>query len=176
MVFLYFIAALAGIVVFAIVVNRLTGTKASYLESLALDADERELWRDSEADFATLPRFGQAMAMSFPRLGRHTAVWTDERVIIAQRALGSERHLITHQIFFDGGPAAAAAREAASKFGAGFYGRGFETLLAAKHELTTVNERACVRLVLGADSSAASNLIEVYVFSEHLNALRAALT
>ena len=46
MVFLYFIAALLGIVLFAVVVNRVTGTKATYLDGLALEPGERELWRE----------------------------------------------------------------------------------------------------------------------------------
>ena len=46
------------------IVNRLPGTKAQYLEALPLRADERELWRDTEADFAIVPRQGRAVVMS----------------------------------------------------------------------------------------------------------------
>ena len=176
---LYFLLALAGIVVFAIVVNRLTGTKANYLEALRLEAGERELWRDSAADFGTLPRQGQALKMSFPRLRRHTAVWTTRRLIIAQRALGSAQHLITHQIVFrapsNSSDPDAGAQHAASQFAGGFYGRGFETLLAASHSFARVDDKDCLRVVLEPDSSAASNLIEVYLFSDRLAELREAL-
>ena len=177
MVFLYFLAALLGIVVFAMVVNRLTGTRASYLEALQFEPGEAELWRDAAADFAALPRFGQAARMSFPRLHRQVAVWTTRRLIVAQRALGSSKHMITHQVVFEALPAPAekAARDAAREFGGGFYGRGFETLLAASHSLARVNDRECVRLVLAADSSAASNVIEAYLFSDRLAELRAAI-
>lgn len=177
MMFLYFLAALFGIVLVAILVNRATGTKASYIEALVLGTGERELWRDAAADFATLPRFGQAAVMSFPRLRRHVAVWTTQRLIVAQRALGSSKHLITHQILFEALPAAdlGAASGAAREFAAGFYGRGFETLLAASHAFARVNDADCVRLVLNGDSSAVSNVIEVYLFSDRLAELRAAL-
>jgi hypothetical protein len=175
MAFLYFLAALLGIIVFAVLVNRLTGTKANYLEALTLEPGERELWRDAAADFATRPRLGQALVMSFPRMHRHTAVWTTQRVVIAQRVLGAGKHLITHQVLFESAPAPPGAAEAATKFGGGFYGRGFETLRAASHSFSRVNAKDCVCLVLSADSSAVSNVLEAYVFSDRLSGLRAAL-
>ena len=52
---LYFVGALLGIVVLAIAINRLTGTKANYLEKLHLAPGEKELWRDTQADFAPVP-------------------------------------------------------------------------------------------------------------------------
>ncbi len=128
MTFLYFIAALGGIVLVAIVVNRLTGTRASYLDALALDAGERELWRDAAADFATLPRLGQAAVMSYPRLRRHTVVWTDRRVIVAQQVLLSSKRMLTHRLFFAAQASDAGAAQAAAAFAGGFYGRGFTTL------------------------------------------------
>ncbi len=177
MAFLYFLAALLGIVVLAIVVNRLTGTRANYLEALQFEPGEHERWRDAAADFATLPRFGQAAVMSFPRLRRHVAVWTTRRLIVAQRALGSTKHMITHQVVFEASPTPGLepAREAAREFGAGFYGRGFETLLAQSHARARVNDKECLRLVLAADSSAVSNVIEAYLFSDRLAELYAAL-
>lgn len=177
MVFLYFVAALGTIVLIAILINRVTGTKASYVEDLVLGPGELELWRDAAADFATLPRFGQAAVMSFPRLRRHVAVWTTRRLIVAQRALGSSKHMITHEVLFetlaalDHAGASAATRE----FAGGFYGRGFETLLASSHAFSRVNESDCVRLVMNGDSSAVSNLIEAYLFSDRLAELRSAL-
>ena len=63
-------------------------------------------------------------------------------------------------------------REASATLGGGFYGRGFETLFAASDSFACVKERDCVRFVLGADSSAASNFIEAYLFSERLSELR----
>lgn len=177
MAFLYFLAVLLGIVAVAMVVNRVTGTHASYLEALQLEPGERERWRDTAADFATLPRFGQAAVMSFPRRRRHVAVWTTRRLIVAQRALGSAKHLITHQVVFEASaaPELDPARQAAREFGGGFYGRGFETLLAASHARARVNDKECVRLVLTADSSATSNVIEAYLFSDRLAELYAAL-
>src|SRR5262245_54445397 len=123
MAFLLFLAALCGIVVFAVVVNWLTGTKASYLDGLRLDAGERELWRDDAADFALVPRLARAKFMSFARMRRHSVIWTDQRILIAQKALLSSRRMLTHQISFAHGSArlSSDARQASSEFFGGFY-------------------------------------------------------
>lgn len=169
MAFLWFIGALAGIVVFAVVVNRLTGTKAQYLEALQLLVDEKELWRDAEADFAVVPRTGQAAVISFPRLRRHTVLWTNRRIVVTQKPLGSSRHMITHQIpFATEGATPAAADEA---FG-GFYGRGFETIAAAGHAFGEVNGKPCVRIRPTAASGAKLNIEEALIFTDRLDDLR----
>jgi hypothetical protein len=169
---LYFLAALVGIVLFAVVTNRLTGTKATYLETLQLEPGERELWRDAGADFATLPRLGQALVMSYPRLRRHTVVWTNRRVIVAQRVLLSKRCMVTHQIVLSGG---AEARAAASQFAGGFYGRGFSTIEAAARSFVAVSQKDCVKVVPTEASASALNLAEAYIFSDRLAELRAAV-
>ncbi len=176
MVILYFFAALAGIVLFAVIVNRLTGTRASYLEALQLAPGERELWRDSGADFGLRPRTGSALALSFPRLRRHSVLWTDRRLVIANRVLGSDKHLITHQVVFEAAPPADAdTRAAASEFAGGFYGRGFSTLFVRAPRFTRVNDKECVCLVPSEASGAALNVLEAYLFSDRLTELQAQL-
>ncbi|MBO3746039.1 hypothetical protein J5X84_08180 [Streptosporangiaceae bacterium NEAU-GS5] len=169
MAFLWFLSALLAIVVFAVVVNRLTGTKAQYLEGLQLQAGEQELWRDTEADFAVVPRMGRAALTTYPRLRRHTVLWTNRRVVISQKALGSAKHMITHQVYFGletGSP--AAADEA---FG-GFYGRGFQTIAAVGHTFGEVNGKACARIRPTAASGSKLNLDEALIFSDKLDELR----
>jgi hypothetical protein len=174
MAFVYFLAALVGLVLFAVVVNRLTGTKATYIEDFQLAPGERELWRDARADFARRPRLGQAVVMSYPRLRRHTVLWTNRRVVISQRVLLGKKHMLTHQIVFE--PAASAdASKAASQFAGGFYGRGFETITALGHSFTQVNDKACVRITPTETSASALNLAEAYLFSDRLTELERAL-
>jgi len=179
MALLYFLGALAGIVVIAWLVNLITGTKAAYLEALRLAPDERELWRDEAADFAALPKLGQAAVMSYPRLRRHTVLWTNRRIVVAQRPLFSAKRMLTHQLLFEALPGAApsaAEREAAGAFGGGFYGRGFSTLICAGRALGTVNGKPCVRLQPSADSAATLNLAEAYIFSDRLAELSSAVS
>ncbi len=171
MVLLYFLGALAGIVLFAIIVNRLTGTRASYIESLQLEPGEQELWRDSGADFGLRPRTGSAVSLSFPRLGRHSVLWTNRRLVIANQVLGSAKHMITHQVVFEGA-ADAGARAASGEFAGGFYGRGFSTLVAKAPKFERVNDRDCVCLVPNEDSGSALNVLEAYLFTDRLAQLR----
>jgi hypothetical protein len=169
---LYFAAALLGIVVLAITINHLTGTKANYLENLQFAPDEKELWRDTQADFAHVPRQGRAVVMAYARLRRHTVVWTDRRVIVSQRALFSRSHMVTHQIYFAThvGPSAAAT----SAFG-GFFGRGFETILAAGRSSGVVDGKACVRIQPSEESAARLNLDEALIFTDRLADLEQSL-
>jgi hypothetical protein len=175
MALLYFLAALVAIVLSAMLVNLVTGTKAVYLEALVLAPGELELWRDEAADFAMLPRLGQAAIMSYPRLRRHTVLWTTHRLVVAQKPLSSSKRMLTHQVLFEA-PASAATsadeRDAAGAFAGGFYGRGFATLICSSKALGVVGGKACVRLQPGADSAAALNLAEAYVFSDRLAELR----
>jgi hypothetical protein len=169
MTFLLFLAALLGIVVFAVIVNAITGTKASYLETLRLEPGETELWRDTGADFATRPRTGQALVMTYARLRKHTVVWTERRAIVARKTLFSNRRMITHQIVFDAASAPAGPEtQAATEFSGGFYGRGFVTLLAAGRVFGQVNQSDCVRIRPSEASGAASNVEEAYVFTDLL--------
>jgi len=170
----YFIAVLAGIFGFAMLVNLITGTKATYLKDVRWAAGELELWRDPAADFAQRPRLGQALVMSYPRLRRHTIVWTNRRIVVTQRVLFGSKHMLTHQVVFEG-VASPAHAEAAAEYSGGFYGRGFETIVAAGHSFTTVNDQACARIQPSAATSDNLNLAEAYIFSDRLAELERAL-
>lgn len=177
MAFVYFLGALLTIVAVAVVVNRLTGTTAHYLETFQLEPGELEQWRDAGADFAIRPELGQALVMSFPRLRRHTIVWTNQRVLVAQKALFSSRRMLTHQLVFEraGGDAAASAKSAAERFAGGFYGRGFQSIQARDHSFGEVGGNPCVIIKPTDASAAASNLAEMYLFSDRLAELTRAL-
>lgn len=177
MPFLIFFAALAAIVVLALVVNRVTGTRAHLLDALRLEPGEKELWRDSEADFATRPRFGGAVVMSFARMRRHTVVWTDRRVIVAQKVLLSSKRMITHQIVFphDTGSTETDSSVAARTFGGGFYGRGFITIALSTKSFGRVNDKDCVRVAPTQESGAMSNVEEALIFTDRLAELQRSL-
>jgi hypothetical protein len=171
---LYFAGALLGIALLAVAINYLTGTRPSYLENLQLAPSEKELWRDAEADFALVPRAGRAAILSFPRLGRHTIVWTDRRVVISQKALFSRQRMVTHQIYFAAAAGLQANAAAASAFG-GFFGRGFETIMAVRRSFGTIDGKACVRIEPAEESRARLNLDEVLIFSDRLGDLEQGL-
>ena len=164
---LYFAGALLGIVAVAIAINRLTGTKANYLEKLQFAPGEKELWRDTQADFAPVPRLVRAAIVTYPRLRRHTVVWTDRRIIVSQKALFSRNHMVTHQIYFAAHAVPQASAAAASAFG-GFFGRGFETILAAGRSSGAVDGKACMRIQPAEASAARLNIDEILIFTDRL--------
>jgi len=163
-VFVWVLGALLAIVVFAIVINRITGTKAHYLEALQLETGEAELWRDAEADFATVPRLGRAAIMSYPRLRRHTVLWTDRRIVVAQKALGTSKHMITHQIYFapDAGAQTAAGAPSVDSTGA-----ASRPIVAAAKSFGQVNHKDCAR-IKPTKPAAQLNLDEALIFTERL--------
>ena len=177
MTFLLFVAALCAIALFGLIVNRLTGTRAQYLETLALEADEQELWRDAKADFSRVPRTGGALVRSHPRSRRHALVWTNRRLIVAQRALFSRKRLITHQIYFEreGDAESEYARRVTREIFGGFYGRGFETILGTSKAFVEIDGRPCLRILPSQESAVALNVSELLIFSDRLSELRAAL-
>jgi hypothetical protein len=176
MSFLLFAVSLLAVVAFAIIINRLTGTRASYIESLQLEAGEKELWRDTEADFAVVPRLGRALFRSYPRLRRHTVVWTDRRLIISVKPLLSARRMITHQIYFAReADANGDAHKAAREFFGGFYGRGFETIVAVSKSLSQINDKDCVRIQPTEESGSNLNIAELLLFTDRLAELRQSL-
>jgi hypothetical protein len=164
---LYFVVALIAIVVFAVTLNRFTGTQPNDLENLQLAPGEKELWRDAQADFGLVPRVARSAVISFPRLRRHTIVWTNRRVVISQKALFSRHRMITHQIYFADQAGSQASAAAASTFG-GFFGRGYETVIAARRSSGTADGKPCVRIEPAEESRARLNLEEILIFTDRL--------
>ncbi len=174
MALLLFLGALLALVAFAVIVNRLTGTRAVYLEDLQLHAGETEHWRDMEANVATLPRTGGALVTSYVRLRRHAVAWTDRRIIVAQKALFSQKRLITHQLVFAeaaGSPSSDAER-AAKQFLGGFYGRGFSTIVCKAASFDRVGGKECVRVVPEEASGFALNIREILIFTDRAAELK----
>ena len=177
MSFLIFVAALLGLFIFAVVVNRVTGTKANYLDTFAFEAGEKELWRDAGADLGMEPRQGRSLIMSYTRMRRHTVVWTNRRVIISQKTLFSSKRMITHQIYFTRQMNAGdtIALEASSEFLGGFVGRGFETIVAETKSFGQVNKKDCVRIKPTEACGAKLNINEIFIFTDQLSELQNSL-
>ena len=72
MAFLAFLGCLLGIILVALLTNRLTGTRAHYIENFRPDLPEHILWWGDGADVHIVPRTPQALIVSFARLRRDT--------------------------------------------------------------------------------------------------------
>lgn len=132
--FLAFLGSLAAIVVVAVVVNRVRGARAHHLDAWTPGPDERTLAEDGEADFAVVPRLGQARVMTFPRLRRTHAVMTSARIVVATRALASRRYMITHVVHLDGGSGEPPAE--LGGLGGGLTTVGYTAIAARPSEMT----------------------------------------
>lgn len=172
-----FLGVLLGIVLLAVAVNRMTGTRAHYVDALQLEPGEKELWRDAGADFAVVQRMGRALKMSYARLRRTTVIWTDRRIVIAVKPLFSDRCMITHQIYFDGDTAhdVVNARQVAAEAFGGFFGRGFQTISAQSKAFGQVNNKNCVRIRPTEACGASKNINEMLIFTDQIDELQRVL-
>jgi hypothetical protein len=153
-----FVAALAAIVAGAVVVNRVRGAKAHYLESWTPEPGERTLAEDLGADFAVVGRTGQAKVMTFPRLRRTRVVMTDARIVIAPRALASKRHMITYVILLagDGTPDDEDLRG----LGGGLTTTGYITIAARPEGMTVEPDGSKRYLRIVPEPTASAAMIE----------------
>jgi hypothetical protein len=131
---LAFAGALAAIVIGAVVVNRVRGVRAHYLDAWSPEPGEERLLEDPRADFYVVPRLGQAKVMSFARRRRTHVVLTGARLVIAQKAAMSRRYMITHVLMLhDDGGAEAAELE---RMTAGQFTRGYIVMSARREHMT----------------------------------------
>lgn len=154
---LAFLGALVAIVVIGFVVSRVRGGRVHYLDAWTPRDGERTLLEDRAADFYAVPRLGQARRMSFARMHRTHAVLTDVRLVVATRALGSKRYVITHMVHLAGeqeGP------EELTVLSGGLYTTGYIVISARPEAMTVEGEgdRAYLRIV--PDQTASGAMIE----------------
>jgi hypothetical protein len=153
-----FVAALAAIVVGAVVVNKVRGGTAHYLESWTPEPGERTLADDPAADFAVVGRTGQAKVMTFPRLRRTHAVMTDARIVIAVRALASRRHMITYVILLVGDD--LPADDDLRGLGGGLTTSGYITIAARPEAMTVEVDGSKRYLRIVPEQTASAAMIE----------------
>ena len=155
--FLIFLGALVAIVLVALVVNRVRGGRAHYLDAWSPGAGERRLLDDARADFFVVPRLGQARRMSFARLHRSHAVLTDVRIVVATRALLSRRYMITHMVHLAGdgtGPAELGWMSG------GLYSTGYTVIAARPSEMTVEDDGGKPYLRIVPEQTASGAMIE----------------
>jgi len=154
---LIFIGALIAIAVGAIVVNRIKGVHAHYLESWAPMPGEQRVLDDPAADFYVIPIMGQAEIMSFARRHRTHAVLTDARLIIATKVLLSSRHMITHivQLTDD-----ADAQDELNLLTGGQFTKGFITYSARPNRMTVASDGRKTYLRIVPEPTASATNIE----------------
>ncbi len=170
---LAFLGALVAIVLVAIVVNRVRGGRAHYLDAWTPEPGERRLLDDPAADFYVVARTGQARKMSFARLHRTHAVLTDTRIVIATRALLSKRYMITHIVHLGGDDAPAEL----GQLSGGLYTTGY-TVLSALPSAMTVEEDGAKRYlrIVPEPTASGTNIEHCRLYSDDAAGFLAAAT
>jgi hypothetical protein len=125
---LIFLGVLVGIVGVAVVVNKVTGTQAQYLEDLQLAPGEQQLLQLDGTDFFVIDNGPQPLVRSFLKLKRHRLVLTHQRLLVGQLPLGGSKHLIEKVLLFSRQAPGAAGLE---RVDGGFYGGGFSVYLVS---------------------------------------------
>jgi hypothetical protein len=165
---LAFIGALAAIVVGAVVVNRVRGVRAQYLDAWTPDPGEERLLEDPGADFSVVPRLGQAKVMTFARRRRTHAVLTATRLVIAQRALMSRRYMITHVLLLHAGSGedGAEAAELEHRTG-GQFTRGYVVMSTTPDRITVEADGAKAYLrIVPEPTPSATNVEHCRLYSD----------
>lgn len=141
----------------AVVVNRVRGGRAHYLDAWALESGERRLLDDPRADFYVVPRLGQARKMSFARLHRSHVVLTDVRIVVATRALLSRRYMITHMVHLAGDVTGPAELRQMS---GGLYSTGYIVIAARPSGMTVEDDGGKPYLRIVPEQTASGAMIE----------------
>lgn len=157
--FLLFLGSLAAIVAVALVVNRVRGGRAHYLDTWTPEPGEHRLLDDPRADFHVVARLGQARRMSFARPHRSHAVLTDVRIVVATRALLSRRYMITHMVHLAGDGAGPGPAEL-ERLSGGLHSTGYIVIAARPSEMTVEDDGGKGYLRIVPEQTASGAMIE----------------
>ncbi|NCS94440.1 MAG: hypothetical protein GW761_11625 [Leptospira sp.] len=169
---LIFIFAVACIFFIAILINKIRGIKASYIDSLELSEDEPIIWQDVLADFHIVTKMGQAMFMSFSRMRRAKIIITDQRIIVGQKVFLGKKYLITHMLYFSADPKMkkdldSRTEEALDSITAGQYSLGYLVYLVDKNQFSAeMDGKKCYLKIIPVSTKSSTNLEHCRLYSD----------
>lgn len=163
---LIFAIALLSIVLIALIINFVTGTKAHYIDDFKPEPGESILWQDKKADAYLVPVFGRAFLTSYARMKWFTVIVTNRRIIAAQKVLFGSKRLIRFEVVFDG--------LAAVKSPEIFYPRGYLLIQAERSgvDFGTQNDKPAMKIEPVPHSRDKNNVATVLIFSDELESLK----
>ena len=119
MSFVIFLGALAAIVLVAVVVSRIIGARAQYLDAWKPEEGEHIRFEDRRATIDVDPQVGRG-----ERYVRSFVVVTDRRIVAGSRALFGKRLMILFMMYVGRAPG-----EEADSLHGGLLTRGYRTLV-----------------------------------------------
>ena len=158
---LIFVAACVGIVALGWIVSKVTGSKATFLDTWAFEPGESVLWRDDRADLVIVPRLGGAVSMRPIRLHRWAVVVTNRRVLLGNRTFGGRR-MVRYVL-----EVGAATEADTQRLDGGLLTRGYTALAIAANVAPHLDARppyVALAPLPGVPSSA--NLAELRLYTD----------
>lgn len=154
---LIFFGVIAGFILGAMLINKIKGVKAHYLDEFQAEAGEEITLREPGADFHMVTVLGRAHVMSFARLRRAELLVTNKRIVVGQKVFLGKRLMITHMIWLDsaGGDSAEA-----DKLTGGLYAKGYVNYLAQRRSVTSEMDGKKPFVKLIPDSTGSATNIE----------------
>jgi hypothetical protein len=164
---LAFAGVLAGIVLLAFVVSRITGARCHYLDAWTPDPGEHILFDDRKVRIVITLQRRRGNAI-YPRKTdlihpRAFTLVTDRRIVAGQRPLFSKRFLIEYMIF----PGDRSDRDA-RKIGGGVLARGYTSYAIVPGSIRRVaNEsQPFVELTLSTDAASPVILETIRIYTD----------
>jgi len=159
---LIFLGALVGLVALAIVVNRLRGVRAHYLDDWQPDAGEQILFRDDEADTFVMP-VNRARYGAYPRLRRGTVIVTDRRILAGAKTLFGGKRMLQYMIYPGAAPDGWSA-----KLDGGTFTRGYQTLGVVPESIERVLDetRPCLVLKPSPAERSSTNVDFIRIYTD----------
>jgi hypothetical protein len=162
--FLGLLAFCAGLALLALIVSRITGARAYFLENWEFLPGETVVWRDDHTDVMEVPRVGGATFMRPIRMRRWSVVQTDRRVILANRSFTGKR-MVMYVLWFGASPDPNSR-----KLGGGLLTRGYIAMAVAPGVWEADRDYVAYRPVRAEASSL--NVLEIRVYTAEATAVR----
>jgi hypothetical protein len=154
---LIFFGIIIGFVLGAMLINKIKGVKAHYLDAFHPEAGEAEKLRETGTDFYVVSVLGQARVMSFARLRRGEVLVTNKRIVVGQKVLLGKRYMITHEILLD---TAGDEGSQLDKLTGGLYAKGYVSYLAQRQNVSSELDGKKPYLKFIPDSTGSATNIE----------------
>jgi hypothetical protein len=154
-------------VLFGFIVSRITGARAQFMETLALESGERVLWEDLTADAYPIPT-RRALYTTYRRSRRGAVRVTNLRIICGSKSLFGEKHMVLHVLY----PSDRAHPKEADAIGGGLLTRGYQAFVFQRvtAQVHTAENAPYVELTLDPALASSMNLQSYRIYSDRVEA------
>jgi len=160
---LLFAGFLVAMVVVGLIVKKVTGSHAWFLEDWKYEPGETIVWRDDRADAYPLAKTGQALFMTVVLRHQNTVIATNQRILIAQRTPFSKKTLVRWVLYPGSSPDGHTQQVGGGLLTVGYESIAYEPGVLA-HAEQSGHERIELTPLFGEASSL--NLEKLYIYTD----------